>query len=386
MAAANNNNLVDTDPLSSEESSDEEEDQPAFLNLPVNRGFNDLFEHFDDLFGRDELEEDEVFFGFDAELPAIGEFYWKTTSVDQVVHPFSPDAVPRPVNRTVPGEGKAIDYFKILLDDEYLLKICYFTNLNAARKINMNKHLGPWSELTLEELKAFIRVDIVIEKFWGDRLEGIWNTNDEYFLVEIPGIKKVFPRTRFYQIARYLHFTDEEKSITDRDNPNFDKLYKIRPFLNRIHRRFLEEYIPDKNLAVDETMVPFKGSLSIKQYYKDKPTKWGIKKWSCCDSKTGYLLNFEVYLGKEDVENERASLGLATRVVLDIVKPFYNKGYHVYTDRFYTSPILLHYLQHHKVYGCGTVMPNRKFSQRISQRERYNAEIASGDRITTVEW
>ena len=38
MAAANNNNLVDTDPLSSEESSDEEEDQPAFLNLPVNRG------------------------------------------------------------------------------------------------------------------------------------------------------------------------------------------------------------------------------------------------------------------------------------------------------------------------------------------------------------
>ena len=51
MATANNNNLVDTDPLSSEESSDEEEDQPAFLNFPVNRGFNDLFGHFDDLFG-----------------------------------------------------------------------------------------------------------------------------------------------------------------------------------------------------------------------------------------------------------------------------------------------------------------------------------------------
>ena len=73
-------------------------------------------------------------------------------------------------------------------------------------------------------------------------------------------------------------------------------------------------------------MVPFKGRLSIKQYHKDKPTKWGIKKWPCCDSKTSYLLNFEVYLGKEDVENECASLGLATRVVLDIVKPSYNKG------------------------------------------------------------
>ena len=61
------------------------------------------------------------------------------------------------------------------------------------------------------------------------------------------------------------------------------------------------------------------------------------------------------------MEDERASLGLATRDVVDIVKPFYNKGYHVYTDRFYTSPVLLHYLQRYRVYSCGTVMSDRKF-------------------------
>ena len=74
---------------------------------------------------------------------------------------------------------KAIDYFKIFLGDEYLLKIYHFANLSAVRKIsnNRNKSLGRWSELTLEELKAFIVVDIVIEKFWGDWLEGIWNTD-----------------------------------------------------------------------------------------------------------------------------------------------------------------------------------------------------------------
>ena len=36
------------------------------------------------LFGRDELEENKVLIGFDAELPTIGESDWKTTSVDQV--------------------------------------------------------------------------------------------------------------------------------------------------------------------------------------------------------------------------------------------------------------------------------------------------------------
>ena len=43
----------------------------------------------------------------------------KQLQFDQVVHPFSPDAFPGPVNRTVPGEGKAIDYIKIFLDDKY---------------------------------------------------------------------------------------------------------------------------------------------------------------------------------------------------------------------------------------------------------------------------
>ena len=135
--------------------------------MPGSEGFNDLFGKFEDIFGRDKLVEDQVFFVFDADLPAISEFDWKTTSVVQVVHPFSPDAVPRPVNRTVTegkaidytGEGKAIDYFKIFLDDEYLFKICHFANLNAARKINnnRNKNLGPRSEVTLKELSLYHR-------------------------------------------------------------------------------------------------------------------------------------------------------------------------------------------------------------------------------------
>ena len=31
-----------------------------------------------------------------------------------------------------------------------------------------------------------------------------------------------------------------------------------------------------EELSIDEAMIPFKGRLRIKQYMKDKPTKWGL--------------------------------------------------------------------------------------------------------------
>ena len=38
---------------------------------------------------------------------------------------------------------------------------------------------------------------------------------------------------------------------------------------------------------MDEAMIPFKGRLSIKQYMKDKPTKWGIKVFVLADARNG---------------------------------------------------------------------------------------------------
>jgi hypothetical protein len=33
----------------------------------------------------------------------------------------------------------------------------------------------------------------------------------------------------------------------------------------------------ERNICIDEKMVPFKGHLSIKQYIRNKPNPWGIK-------------------------------------------------------------------------------------------------------------
>lgn len=110
-------------------------------------------------------------------------------------------------------------------------------------------------------------------------------------------------------------------------------------------------------MAVDEAMVKFKGRCSFLQYLPSKPCKWGIKAWAIADSESYYLLDFNVYTGK-DAAGDNAPL--STRVVTKLVEPFYKKKHHVYFDNFFTSIDLLEILLRKKTYACGTVRKNRR--------------------------
>ncbi len=49
-------------------------------------------------------------------------------------------------------------------------------------------------------------------------------------------------------------------------------------------------FIPDKHLAIDESVISFKGRVGFLQYLKGKPNPWGIKAFVLADSCTGYLV------------------------------------------------------------------------------------------------
>ena len=59
-----------------------------------------------------------------------------------------------------------------------------------------------------------------------------------------------------------------------------------------------------------------------------KPIKWGIKVWMLAEPETGYVSNFEVYLGKS-TSSEHAGQALGTRVV---ISPYLC---HLYFDNFF---------------------------------------------------
>ncbi|KAJ4427097.1 hypothetical protein ANN_24712 [Periplaneta americana] len=60
-------------------------------------------------------------------------------------------------------------------------------------------------------------------------------------------------RDRFLAIFTMLHLNDNERRVA-RDQPAYDPLYKIKPFLNILTTRFRDLYTPDENLTIDEAI------------------------------------------------------------------------------------------------------------------------------------
>ena len=58
-----------------------------------------------------------------------------------------------------------------------------------------------------------------------------------------------------------------------------------------------------------------KARSGIRQYMKDKPTKWGLKLWVLADSTNGYTVDFNVYIGK-DASKDTSEHGLGYDVVV----------------------------------------------------------------------
>ncbi|KAJ8937302.1 hypothetical protein NQ314_011941 [Rhamnusium bicolor] len=59
----------------------------------------------------------------------------------------------------------------------------------------------------------------------------------------------------------------------------------------------LELKKPGEVFSIDESMVPFRGRLIIKQYIPNKSSKYGVKIFKICDEK-GYTYDSIMYKGK----------------------------------------------------------------------------------------
>ena len=125
---------------------------------------------------------------------------------------------------------------------------------------------------------------------------------------------------------------------------------------------------------------------SVTAVSQDKPIKWGPKLWGFTTAKTGFFINFDLYTGKSSAPAEEGSVGLATDVVLKLVREYAAvqrvNGIHLYMDNYYCSVRLFYELALINVLACGTVRTNRKgwpkqVAVSVVERSRYVLEMFS---------
>lgn len=213
-----------------------------------------------------------------------------------------------------------------------------------------NNILKSWKTATLKDIKGVILILIHMGVVKKSCINDYWSTE---LFHSTPFVSSIMSRDRFKALLSMLHFSDNS-TYKPVGEANHDPLHKIRPIYEHLQRRFEAVYVPRKNIAIDEAMCAWRGRLRFKVYLKDKPNPWGIKFYQLCESGSGYVFRFEIYAAEQTVSNK------PTDVVMRLLDPLLDKGYHVFTDNYYTCPALYDTLTERATSCTGTVRSNRK--------------------------
>jgi hypothetical protein len=233
-----------------------------------------------------------------------------------------------------------LQYLQLFLPTGLLQQWADYTNDHAQQ-------LGAENEwkTTSTELYALIGVHIYMGICYLPKWHMYWSK--EY---QQPFVASTFPRWRFEQLLRYFHVAPP----ADIHHPH-DPLSRVRPFILSLQHSFPHHYAPSQYLTLDESMVAYKGRSTIKQYIPSKPHKWGYKIY--CLANESYLLHFEVYEGKEE---HPSPFGSTYDTVIRMLHEYEYKQHILFTDNWFTSPILMNALKQKGIYMCGSVKRNRK--------------------------
>lgn len=249
---------------------------------------------------------------------------------------------------TVTDTKDDYESFNKFFDDNMFNHIVEQTNLYAVQKQSKN-----WTPTSVEEMKAFFGMIIMMGIHVLPSIDHYWSSDPA---LRVDFIADVMPVKRFKKILENMHFNDNSTQVP-RSAPGYDKLHKVRPIIDMLNSNIGNKcfYIPSSYVAVDESMIRFKGRSAIKQYMPLKPIKWGYKVWCIADSSSGFIFMFEIYTGKSDSKGDT----LGEKVVLNLTVDV-RSGSLVTFDNFFTSVALMESLHQRKLYACGTVRSTRR--------------------------
>lgn len=263
------------------------------------------------------------------------------------------DITPGPTFSMYPCVCTAASYFSLIFTQTVWHLLVVETN-RYADQVQLTEGARVWYPVTIEEMKAYMGIIVLMGVLCLPCIELYWQTSHE--LLRQP-LASVMSLTRFQQIWRFLHLSDATQQ-KPAGHPEHDKLFKVRPLIRLLQDSFENLYNLHRQVTIDEAMIPLKGRLSIVQYMKAKPTKWGIKVFVLSDAISAYIYRFHIYTGR-GLDSDTASIGLCNRSVLDLLNGL--NYLELYTDNYYTSPELyLHLYNEYGINACGTIRTNRR--------------------------
>ncbi|KAL0859819.1 hypothetical protein ABMA27_014003 [Loxostege sticticalis] len=245
-------------------------------------------------------------------------------------------------------DGKScIDFFFLFFNVNFWNLIVECTN-KCGNKLKTEANtsrarFAKWKDLTISELKVFIGIILFMGTIKLNRMADYWSTN--YLMRLSPHL--FMARDRFYLILRALNVQTDERP---------ESIFKIKSLIDLFNQSMSSIYYPSKNIAIDESLILWKGRLSFRQYLKGKRHRYGIKLYILADMH-GIILKIHLYAGSGD--QLVGGRNHVKKVVNLLMEQYINKGHSLYIDNFYTSVGLAEELLNKNTYVTGTLRAKR---------------------------
>lgn len=76
-------------------------------------------------------------------------------------------------------------------------------------------------------------------------------------------------RDQFTQILKFIRWDDNKID-------KFDKAYKLRPFMNKLKKNFMKNFVPVQKIDFNESMIKYFVKHGYKQFIRGKPIRFGF--------------------------------------------------------------------------------------------------------------
>lgn len=343
------------------ESEDEPEEVPE-----------DLYNQLDEMVIEEDEDEDEEGTSVDAAV-------WSDYSNRSKVFPFTGDPG---LKINLDSTATPFQVFQTLLTNDIIDYIVEQTNLYAhqiielGEKTSKSRH-SKWHDTTREEMKLFFGMILYMGLMRAGSLKDYWRRS----IIYENAFCKFMSRNRFELLLACIHFSDNTQINRE------DRLGKIQPLLDKLLVNYQAAHVPEEDVVIDETLIPWRGRLIFRQYIPSKAHKYGIKLFKLCSLK-GYTYNIMIYSGKSQDKNK--GVGLAQFVCTKLMSELLDQGRTLYVDNFYTSYELAHSFLKRKTHVVGTLRANKKnMPQEVMKAKLKKGEmVAKEDQngIVVLKW
>lgn len=276
-----------------------------------------------------------------------------------------------------------IDYFNLLVTDEFVDMLCTRANRHAIDLIALSNgeeaRIARWIDVTPAEMRKFLGLLFHMGTIKLNRINDYWK---KHYMFNLNCFSSFMSRNRFLIVLRALQFEN-----TDNHEPR-TQYGKIMPLVDIFNNKVKEIYYPTRELSIDESMVLWGGRLTFRQYVKGKRHKFGIKLYQVCEP-NGTVLKIFIYKGS--ASSELSGTGHTEKVVLALMMDYLNNGHSLFMDSFYNSVSLTKQLLEKKTYVTGTLRLNRKGNptEVVKKKLKTKGELIvqyNSEGICVVKW